>query len=191
MTAALREHPELQLPTQPAQRERDKLDVTLPAARRSRATCSTSTCRSSPGRYWHGGADEYLGIVTGRLRALPAARGLRAREVRPARQRQGRGARLRELDRTARAPPRARTLRVWSDGLGGGSAVTLAGRRVEWWEDALGPRPRELLAAGHRVMNAGWWPTYYVTGGPLGAVKPSMRDCLRVVGRSTASPAWR
>ena len=46
---------------------------------------------------------------------------------------------------------------------------------VEWWADHSGPGPRALLAAGHRILNAGWWPTYYVVG-PLGAVRPSMRS---------------
>ncbi len=78
------------------------------------------------------------------------------------------------IDRLVRR--RGRTLRVWHDGLSGGRAVKL--RRdvvVEWWADHSGPGPRALLAGGHRILNAGWWPTYYVVG-PLGAVRPSMRS---------------
>ena len=59
-------------------------------------------------------------------------------------------------------------LRVWSDGIEGGSAVTLEPTAaVEWWENRSSPAPEELMAAGHLVQNAGWWPLYYVTGGPL------------------------
>ena len=50
---------------------------------------------------------------------------------------------------------------------------------VDWWADHTGPGPRELLAGGHRILNAGWWPTYYVVGA-LGAVKPSMRAAYEI-----------
>jgi hypothetical protein len=36
-----------------------------------------------------------------------------------------------------------------------------------WWEERHSPTPAQLVADGHRVLNAGWWPNYYVTGGPL------------------------
>ena len=65
-----------------------------------------------------------------------------------------------------------RTLRVWHDGLSGARL-----RRdvvVEWWAEHAGPSPSRLLAQGHRVLNAGWWPTYYDVG-PLGQVRPSMK----------------
>ena len=57
---------------------------------------------------------------------------------------------------------------MWSDGIKGGSAVTLdPDAAVEWWENRSSPAPDELMSAGHQVQNAGWWPLYYVTGGPL------------------------
>ena len=59
-------------------------------------------------------------------------------------------------------------LRLWSDGVGGGAAVRVApGASVMWWEEDHSPSPEDLVAAGHPVLNAGWWPNYYVTGGPL------------------------
>lgn len=77
------------------------------------------------------------------------------------------------IDRLVRR--RGRTLRVWHDGLSGGRRVRPhRGVVVEWWADHAGPSPRALLARGHRILNAGWFPTYYVVG-PLGAVRPSMR----------------
>jgi hypothetical protein len=36
-----------------------------------------------------------------------------------------------------------------------------------WWEEQHSPTPLTLTRAGHQVINVGWWPLYYVTGGPL------------------------
>jgi hexosaminidase len=66
---------------------------------------------------------------------------------------------------------RGRTLRIWHDGLSGGRLNRDV--VVEWWADHAGPSPKDLLRQGHRVLNAGWWPTYYVAGGPLSEVHPS------------------
>jgi hexosaminidase len=126
----------------------DKLDIRLPAARRFCRELILEYLGLFPGPYWHAGADEY-----------------------------GSGAQdayidfINWLDRLVRA--HGRTLRIWHDGLSGDRL-----RRdvvVEWWADHAGPTPRRLLAQGHRVLNAGWWPTYYVAGGPLGKVHPSPR----------------
>jgi hexosaminidase len=71
---------------------------------------------------------------------------------------------------------KGRTLRIWHDGLGGGGAVTVAPEViVEWWSNHAGPPPQELIAGGHQVLNAGWFPTYYVNG-PLGSARPDMRS---------------
>ena len=68
-----------------------------------------------------------------------------------------------------------KTQRIWHDGLEGGQAVQVdRSAVVDWWIDTAGPTPQELLAQGHRIMNAGWFPTYYVHG-PLGTVRPDMR----------------
>ena len=68
-------------------------------------------------------------------------------------------------------------LRVWSDGIGGGSAVTLdPDATVEWWENRNSPAPDELMSAGHQVQNAGWWPLYYVTGGPLMSLRATEEE---------------
>ena len=63
---------------------------------------------------------------------------------------------------------------MWGDGLEGGKVVKVdPSTVVEVWTDTAGPSPQELLAAGHRMMNAGWFPTYYAQG-PAG---PSARTC--------------
>jgi hexosaminidase len=124
----------------------DALDIAKPAARRFARELILEYLELFPGRYWHAGADEYGGTAD--------VVGF-----------------VNWIDRLVRA--RGRTLRVWHDGL------TRPGLRrdviVEWWADHAGPSPRELLARGHRILNAGWYPTYYVVS-PLGRVRPSMRE---------------
>jgi hexosaminidase len=146
--------------------------VTLPAARRFARDLVLEYLELYPGSYWHGGADEYL---------TPADYAKYPQLQRFARARYGARANgpdaylgfVNWLDRLVRG--RGRTLRVWNDGLGDGRAVKV--RRhivVEWWADHSGPGPRALLRGGHRILNAGWWPTYYVNGS-LGTVRPSMQ----------------
>jgi hexosaminidase len=123
----------------------DNLDITDPAALRFARELILEYIELFPGRWWHAGADESLG--PGDLVGF-----------------------VNWIDELVRA--RGRTLRVWHDGIvreGLNRDVV-----VEWWADHTGPSPSELLAQGHRVLNAGWWPTYYVVS-PLGEVKPSMR----------------
>jgi hexosaminidase len=123
----------------------DELDFTKPAARRFARDLILEYLDLFPGRYWHAGADEFSG--PGDFIGF-----------------------VNWIGRLVRA--HGRTLRVWHDGL------TQPGLRrdviVEWWADHAGPSPRQLLAGGHRILNAGWWPTYYDVG-PLGEVRPSMK----------------
>jgi hexosaminidase len=123
----------------------DELDFTKPAARRFARDLILEYLGLFGGRYWHAGADEFSGA--GDFVGF-----------------------VNWIDRLVRA--HGRTLRVWHDGL------SRPGLRrdviVEWWAEHAGPSPLELLRAGHRILNAGWWPPYYAVG-PLGAVKPSMR----------------
>jgi hexosaminidase len=123
----------------------DELDFTKPAARRFARELILEYLQLFPGRYWHAGADEFAG--PGDFIGF-----------------------VNWIDRLVRA--HGRTLRVWHDGLSGTRL-----RRdvvVEWWAEHAGPSPSRLLAQGHRVLNAGWWPTYYDVG-PLGQVRPSMK----------------
>jgi hexosaminidase len=143
LRAALADHPELRL-----RDHADKLDISLPAARRFCRDLILEYLELFPGRYWHAGADEYLSTAGESYIDF-----------------------INWIDRLVRA--HGRTLRIWHDGLSG----TRLNRDVvvEWWADHAGPTPEQLLVQGHRVLNAGWWPTYYVAGGPFGKVQPSMR----------------
>jgi hexosaminidase len=124
----------------------DALDISLPAARRFCRELILEYLDLFGGRYWHAGADEYQG-ATGEAYVDF----------------------INWIDRLVRA--RGRTLRIWHDGLSGGRLNRDV--IVEWWADHAGPTPKRLLRQGHRVLNAGWWPTYYVAGGPLSEVHPS------------------
>jgi hexosaminidase len=60
MRAALERHPALQLRSAAGQRQPDKLDVSLPRARRFARQLIEEYMELFPGREWHAGADEYL-----------------------------------------------------------------------------------------------------------------------------------
>jgi hexosaminidase len=169
LEAALASHPELQLENAAGQKQPDKLDVTLPEAREFIADLLGEYLPLFPGQWWHTGADEYLGIVSTeqdyelypQLEAYADAKYGDAAN--------GKDAVLDFVNFVAEIVKRAdKRLRVWSDGIEGGSAVTLdPDAAVEWWENRNSPAPGELMTAGRLVQNAGWWPLYYVTGGPL------------------------
>ncbi len=164
LRAALARHPELQLRSAEGVTRPDKLDISKPAARRFARDLILEYLDLFPGRYWHAGADEYL--APGEYADYPQLKGGRAAYLRF----------VRWLDRLVHA--HGRTLRVWHDGLSGARLP----RRVvvEWWTDHAGPPPARLLADGHRVLNAGWWPTYYVVS-PLGGRAPVDGAGLRLV----------
>jgi hexosaminidase len=183
MGSILDQHPGLELqpvagdpPPHPSTR---KLDITNPAALRFVKSLIEEYLPLFPGPYWHVGADEYLS---------PAEFDRYPQLAAYARQRYGPDARTEDailgfvnwVDRIVRK--HGKTLRAWHDELGDGGAITVnPDVVVEWWinfsplSDPRPPTPGELLAGGHRIMNAGWFPTYYT--GDLGPVegRPDMR----------------
>ena len=77
----------------------------------------------------------------------------------------------------ARVRRAGKELRVWSDGMEGSSKVRLDPRTVvQWWENRASAPPAELVKRGHRVLNSGWWPLYFVTGGPLENLRAGVDD---------------
>jgi hexosaminidase len=195
MGAALRPHPELQLANAVGQRNEGRLDITNPKARRFARDLVEEYLALFPGRYWHLGADEYM----------PAAEWpLHPQLESYAREQYGPEANAKDavhgfvnwVDQIVRA--HGKTARMWHDEMNGGSAVTIdPDIVVEWWTNfsplsdpnptatvpvLRPPTPQELLDRGHRVMNAGWFPTYYANGRAFGGVKPDMR---------TAYESWR
>ena len=182
MGALLAKHPGLALrkPGETGGAPATRLDISDPAALRFARSVIAEYLPLFRGRYWHLGADEYLP----RLRAgrLPPARRLRAAALRRRGHGQGRRPRfVNAIDRFVSA--RGRVLRTWSDELGDGHAVEVEPDVVvEWWtpasplSDLTPPTPVELLAAGHRILNAGWFPTYFT--GDVGPIegRPDVRD---------------
>jgi hexosaminidase len=175
-------HPELELDTTvgtvPPGPSR-KLDITRSAALRFVRDLLDEYLPLFPGRYWHMGGDEYM---------TPAQYSLYPQLAAYASHRYGSRANTKDailgfvnsVDSIVRA--QGKRLRAWHDELRDG-AVLRANPDIlaEWWvnisplSDPQPPTPQELLAEGHRIMNAGWYPTYYT--GDVGPIKgkPDMR----------------
>lgn len=179
LQAALAPHPELQLENAAGQKQPDKLDVTLPEARDFIGDLLAEYLPLFDGPWWHTGADEYLGIAS-----TEADYEQYPQLERYADEKYGEGANGKDavidfvnfVDERVRAA--GKRLRLWSDGMGGGSGlVALAPTAaVEWWENRSSPDPNALLADGRLVQNAGWWPLYYVTGGPVESFRASEEE---------------
>jgi hexosaminidase len=177
-------HPDFELRTAagivpPQGPDSRKLDITNPAALRFVRDLLEEYLPLFPGPWWHVGADEVL---------MEAQYPLYPRLAAYARSRYGPRAGTKDailgfvnwVDGIVRR--HGKTTRAWHDELSNG-AVLRANRQilVEWWvnisplSDPQPPTPFELLARGHRIMNAGWYPTYF-TGdiGPING-QPDMR----------------
>ena len=170
LMALLAKHPEFQLVNASGMREASVLDVGNPAAVAFARDLVVEYLELFGGPYWHVGADEVLPFFTYQPGFYPSLE-------RQARQRYGPTATAKDAihgfvnDIDALVRSRGRTTRMWHDDLNGGSAVRRnAGIVTEWWidvsplSDALPPTPQEILDRGHRIMNAGWFPTYHVNG---------------------------
>jgi hexosaminidase len=180
MQAALAKHPELQLADVNGQRAPDKLDYTKPEARKFARELVEEFLRLFPAREWHIGADEFLSVI---LPPTPADYARYPQLEAYAKETYGPNANAKDgflgfvNDMAALARDNGKTPRVWNDGVDGGSAVKLRPDIVvEWWNNpagpATGPGPQDWIAAGHQVLNAGWFPTYYVSGGTTSSVPP-------------------
>jgi hexosaminidase len=176
MTAALAPYPEYQLTSVIGRKEADKLDVANDDARAYARELISEYLPLFPGPYWHMGADEYLGIVSTEYnyQLYPQLQEYaRAKHGESANHKDAVLDFINEINAFVRAHGKA--MRVWHDGLGGGSAVTVPNDIVvEVWNDFAGAQPPELLAAGHRIMNCGWYPTYY-TQSVYSLIRPNMK----------------
>ena len=129
LTAALAKHPELQLADAAGERRPDRLDFTLPAARRFARDLILEYLPLFRGRYWHAGADEYLAPAD--YAGYPQLQRYARLAVRPPRHGRRRLPGIHQLDRSPRTRARAdaagvarRTLRrprrACQSGRGGG-----------------------------------------------------------------------
>lgn len=184
MGALLDKHPELELKAAatappPQTPESRKLDITNPAALHIVQQLLDEYLPLFGGPFWDIGADEYL---------MAADQPLYPQLQTFAIQRYGSGANdkdailgfLNWVDSIVRA--HHKTLRSWHDELNPGNKLSASPDILtEWWinfsplSDPRPPTPQQLLAAGHRILNAGWFPTYYTEDlGPVQG-KPDMR----------------
>jgi hexosaminidase len=150
----------------------DKLDITRPAALRAVRRMLDEYLPLFPGRFWDMGADEYLSPAEYALFPQLATYAIRKYGVgaTPADAIHGF---INWVDRIVRA--HGKTLRLWSDQVGGLGKVPVNRDVVlEWWDsfspfgDTLTVSPQTLLDRGYRVVNAGWYPNYYTSDiGPV------------------------
>jgi hexosaminidase len=178
MTAALAKHPELQLADALGNKSADKLDVTLPAARTFVSELLADQLRMWNGPFWHAGADEYLGAFSTEADYARYPQLAAFAQAKYGPDANGHDA-VQDFVNTLGEQIRAagKRMRVWSDGMGGAGKVDLLpGAVVEWWENRVSPTAKELTAAGRDVLNVGWWPLYYVNGGPLTSLRSTEAD---------------
>jgi hexosaminidase len=188
LTAALAVHPELQLKDAAGHREAGVLDVSNPAARRFARDLVEEELDLFPGPFVHLGADEVLPFATYPLGRYPSLEAyVKARYGPTANATDAVHGFVNDMDAVVRA--RGRTLRMWHDDVGGGSAVARNADIVaEWWidvsplSDVHPPTPQELLDQGHEILNAGWFPTYVVNGvgGSPVPIRPNLTTAYEV-----------
>ncbi|GAA1990184.1 hypothetical protein GCM10009754_80580 [Amycolatopsis minnesotensis] len=169
--AVLKAHPELALLNRDGTAEKGALDITKPEALALVRDLVTEFLPLFPGPYWHLGADEYIRNYDDYPRLAAYAK------VHYGPNATGRDALydfVNWADELVRG--NGKTLRVANDELsrGGGATRVAPDVVVDHWS-ADGPlqapwfgaaqSPRELIAAGHRVQNSSFTPTYYATGG--------------------------
>ncbi|MFB6725354.1 family 20 glycosylhydrolase [Kribbella sp. NPDC056345] len=121
-----------------------------------------------PGPYWHIGADEYVQNPEAFPQLLQYAR---ARYGATAVAKDSYLGFINWANQIVRAA--GKTSRAWSDGIGGGSAVTVSTDIVlEFWTNH-GLTPQQHLTNGHVLSNQSWDPTYYVLGNGA-VVRPNL-----------------
>lgn len=173
MGAALAPYPELQLADVTGQRVAGLLDVSLPEAEPFAHSLIDEYLPLFPGPYWHTGGDEYLAFYDYVRYPQLAARA--NEQFGP--MSNGKDVVHDFINRSNRhIREQGKTTRMWNDDLDGGIAVTVdPDIVVEWWTNfsplgdlVLIPSPQTLLDRGHSILNASWFPTYYVVGGAAG-----------------------
>jgi hexosaminidase len=180
MGALLAKHPGLELRSPAASSSASgKLDITSPAALALVRRLLEEYMPLFPGPYWDVGADEYLS--PGQFGLYPQLGAYAAAHYGPrATAKDAILGFVNGVDAIARR--HGKTLRAWHDELGPGG-VLKANRDIvaEWWtnvsplSERRPPTPQQLLAGGHSILNAGWFPAYYTEDvGPIQG-KPDMR----------------
>ncbi|WP_436499492.1 family 20 glycosylhydrolase [Actinokineospora sp. HUAS TT18] len=169
MDAILNAHPELRLVSKTGQVQPGFIDLSKPAAYELIEDLIREYLPLFPSEYFHIGGDEYVTNYDDFPQLADYARAKYGPNA------TGKDAYLgfinwaNEIVRSA-----GKTTRAWNDGLKpGGSTLTVNPNIIiEHWSMS-GPPPwigpaynvRQLIAAGHRVHNSTFTPTYFATGG--------------------------
>ncbi|MFJ4799228.1 family 20 glycosylhydrolase [Kitasatospora purpeofusca] len=167
MNPILAAHPELALRNSSGTADPAFIDLSKPGAYTLIGDLINEYLPLFPAPYWHIGADEYVDDYSRYPQLLAYARA-----------HYGANATAKDTyygfvnwsDALVRAA--GKTTRMWNDGIkaGDGTIAPNADILVEYWYD-YGLTPQQLAAAGHRVANESWTPTYYVLDG----AKPDTR----------------
>ncbi|MGW6918002.1 family 20 glycosylhydrolase [Kitasatospora sp. NPDC054939] len=167
MNPILAAHPELALRNSSGTVDPAFIDLSMPGAYTLIKDLLDEYLPLFPAPYWHIGADEYVDDYSRYPQLLAYAR---AHYGANATAKDAYYGFVNWSDAQVRAA--GKTTRMWNDGIkaGDGTIAPDAGIVVEYWYD-YGLTPQQLAAAGHRVANQSWTPTYYVLGG----AKPDTR----------------
>ncbi|MBT2455575.1 family 20 glycosylhydrolase [Streptomyces sp. ISL-86] len=161
MNPILAAHPELKLKNSSGAASADFIDLSLPASYALIKDLINEYLPLFPAAYWHIGADEYVTDYSKYPQLLSYAR---AHYGANATAKDTYYGYVNWADELVRAG--GKTTRMWNDGIkaGDGTLTPNSGILVEYWYN-YGLTPEQLAAAGHRVANESWTPTYYVLGG--------------------------
>ncbi|MEU7791824.1 family 20 glycosylhydrolase [Micromonospora tulbaghiae] len=162
MNAILADHPELQLTDVRGNRDPYYLDLSKPGAYTLVRDLMTEFLPLFPGRYWHIGADEYLGDYASFDDYPQLLEYARANYGPNAVAQDTYYGFINWANDIVRAA--GKTSRMWNDGIKNDGTIRPASNIiVEAWY-GLGIGPQALLDRGHTLANASWDPTYYVPG---------------------------
>ncbi|HVS68539.1 MAG TPA: family 20 glycosylhydrolase, partial [Mycobacteriales bacterium] len=143
----------------------DKLDITNPKALVAMRRILDEYLPMFPGPYWDMGVDEVL--PPAEYPAFPQLATFATAQYGPgATPADALHGFINWVDQIVRA--HHKTLRIWSDQMGGTGVVPVNPDVVaEWWTsasplgDSVTVAPSTLLSRGYQVLNAGWYPNYY------------------------------
>ena len=157
MNAILADHPDLQLADTNGNRNPYYLDLSKPGAYTLTRDLITEFLPLFPGRYWHIGADEYVGNYAAYPQLLTYARATYGPNATAKDAYYGFINWANDIVRAG-----GKTTRMWNDGIGTDGTIRPASNiHVEVWYN-YGITPQALLDRGHTISNQAWDPTYYV-----------------------------
>ncbi|MEV7331463.1 family 20 glycosylhydrolase [Micromonospora sp. NPDC093244] len=157
MNVILANHPDLQLTDTSGNRNPYYLDLSKPGAYTLTRDLITEFLPLFPGRYWHIGADEYVGNYAAYPQLLTYARATYGPNAIAKDAYYGFINWANDIVRAG-----GKTTRMWNDGIGTDGTIRPASNiHVEVWYN-YGITPQALVDRGHTISNQAWDPTYYV-----------------------------